>query len=263
MFSKNLALKSCAALGATIAFASALFCGNANATTAGFSLVGGQSYVLPTGTGVNGFDPGSWDSSNNFGINGGTTVYVFSSFLAGQGLFVSDGTLNSSETVTLRFTYEGFEAGYTNVSESAFVYGDNALFVNRGPTTIGSNTYSAAVPGTSQVTETFGLTSNPALVPFLFKSITGNTIAVNGGTVTDSSTPTAIAFLLVNDNQTAYAFFDDSGAGPDKDFDDMVVRIDLLLSPPVTNVPLPAALPLFASGLGAMGMVAWRRRRKR
>ena len=27
--------------------------------------------------------------------------------------------------------------------------------------------------------------------------------------------------------------------------------------------PLPAALPLFASGLGAMGVVGWRRKRKK
>lgn len=29
----------------------------------------------------------------------------------------------------------------------------------------------------------------------------------------------------------------------------------------VTTTPLPAALPLFASGLGAIGLIAWRRRR--
>lgn len=29
-----------------------------------------------------------------------------------------------------------------------------------------------------------------------------------------------------------------------------------------SGVPLPAALPLFASGLGAMGLLAWRRKRK-
>ncbi len=34
------------------------------------------------------------------------------------------------------------------------------------------------------------------------------------------------------------------------------VRID------VTATPLPAALPMFASGLGAMGLLGWRRKRK-
>ena len=32
--------------------------------------------------------------------------------------------------------------------------------------------------------------------------------------------------------------------------------------PPVEN-PLPAALPLFATGLGALGLLGWRRKRKR
>jgi hypothetical protein len=31
---------------------------------------------------------------------------------------------------------------------------------------------------------------------------------------------------------------------------------------PLSTVPLPAALPLFASGLGALGLLGWRRKRK-
>jgi hypothetical protein len=31
---------------------------------------------------------------------------------------------------------------------------------------------------------------------------------------------------------------------------------------PVATTPLPAALPLFASGLGALGLLGWRRKRK-
>ena len=31
---------------------------------------------------------------------------------------------------------------------------------------------------------------------------------------------------------------------------------------PVGAVPLPAALPLFATGLGALGLLGWRRKRK-
>jgi hypothetical protein len=33
-------------------------------------------------------------------------------------------------------------------------------------------------------------------------------------------------------------------------------------SPGVATTPLPAALPLFATGLGAMGLLGWRRKRK-
>ena len=43
-----------------------------------------------------------------------------------------------------------------------------------------------------------------------------------------------------------------------KDFDDMVVRI---AAAPIAT-PLPGALPLFAGGLGALGLLGWRRKRK-
>jgi hypothetical protein len=35
------------------------------------------------------------------------------------------------------------------------------------------------------------------------------------------------------------------------------------LSPDTAATPLPAALPLFATGLGAMGLLGWRRKRKK
>ena len=33
-------------------------------------------------------------------------------------------------------------------------------------------------------------------------------------------------------------------------------------TPPISTTPLPAALPLFATGLGAMGLFGWRKKRK-
>jgi hypothetical protein len=36
----------------------------------------------------------------------------------------------------------------------------------------------------------------------------------------------------------------------------------LLANIDVPSVPLPAALPLFATGLGALGLLGWRRKRK-
>jgi hypothetical protein len=40
--------------------------------------------------------------------------------------------------------------------------------------------------------------------------------------------------------------------------DGATVRVDFVTSP----VPIPAALPLFAAGLGAMGFMGWRRKRR-
>ena len=43
---------------------------------------------------------------------------------------------------------------------------------------------------------------------------------------------------------------------------DLVVMDDFLYAEPQSTVPLPAALPLFATGLGALGLIGWWRKRK-
>ena len=50
-----------------------------------------------------------------------------------------------------------------------------------------------------------------------------------------------------------------SWQGGDADFDDMVVEIQIGGLDPT---PLPAALPLFAAGLGVLGLLGWRRKPK-
>jgi hypothetical protein len=52
-----------------------------------------------------------------------------------------------------------------------------------------------------------------------------------------------------------------TGSGGDfdsRDLDDATLQIATMVS----TTPLPAALPLFATGLGAMGLLGWRRKRK-
>jgi hypothetical protein len=243
--------------GTVVALASLLSFGGANAASVGFTIVGGSTGAADAlGHGA-AFDPGGWSSGANFGLGQGSAITVFNgNFGSGQGLFVSDGTGKTPLGATLTYTYEGFEAAYTNV---AFTTPSNALFVNYNAT-VNATPLTASVVGQSQTVGFNFTNANPALVPFLFQSISGGTTATNGGSVTSTA---AIAFVVVNNGLTAYAFFDDSGAGPDADYDDMVVRIDY--TPPSSNggsTPLPAALPLFATGLGAMGLVGWRRKRK-
>jgi len=38
--------------------------------------------------------------------------------------------------------------------------------------------------------------------------------------------------------------------------------IEFILTADVASTPLPAALPLFVSGFGALGLIGWRRKRK-
>ena len=64
-----------------------------------------------------------------------------------------------------------------------------------------------------------------------------------------------LAFSAIfNNGRSVIVGYDDSGAGPDFDYDDLVARID------VAPIPLPAAVWLLAAGLGGLGFVARRRR---
>lgn len=138
--------------------------------------------------------------------------------------------LNISGNATIRVTFLGKEAGAENFAFS--MLGDEIS--NNGA--VGSS-FTAMVSG-------------PGALAFNFRS------TVHGGTSAGSSGFTgtaAIAFSAVfNGGQSIYAFFDDSGAANDRDWDDMVVRIDV--------IPVPAAGLLLLGGLGAMA--AMKRRRK-
>ena len=101
---------------------------------------------------------------------------------------------------------------------------------------------------------------DPGFLPFAFQTIdSGGGVAGNAGGFFISPR-LRIAFAQVSP-ETAYAFFDDGGAGPDRDYDDMVVKI-VLRTAQIGETPIPATLPLFATGLGALGLLTWRGKRK-
>src|SRR5262249_42887655 len=67
-------------------------------------------------------------------------------------------------------------------------------------------------------------------------------------------------FLFVFQNPLA-----DGGSDPVTFIKDLISEefTDSVTGSAVAATPLPAALPLFATGLGAMGLIGWRRKRKR
>jgi hypothetical protein len=213
-------------LGSAALFASLISLNGAGAAT--LSLVGGASSSLTSSYNPNG--------AAVAGIGNGTAIKTFTSFGAGQGLLVSP------ENVFLTFDYIGKEASFTN--EFKLVFGSAIVFDTQTSST-----------GSTSGPILFDVLANPGAVPFYFQSVTnGNKTATNGGSVASGL---GIAFACATTN-VCYAFFDDGGAGPDKDWDDMVIRITATDIP----TPLPAALPLFVGGLAALGLVARRRNKK-
>jgi hypothetical protein len=148
---------------------------------------------------------------------------------AGNGL-----SMSTSGQVTL--TYLGFEADYTNT----LLAGGAAVFANLGA-------------GASAFGATWSGLMGPGLLDLDFLSNIGGLIENDGG-VTGVPVPVDIglAYVLVSAT-TAFIFLDDSGLGPDRDYDDLIIRVD------VVPVPVPAAGLLLAGGLALLGFTARRR----
>jgi len=232
-------------LSAALMAASLISANGAGAAT--LSLSGGATEQLNVGAITQGFDPSGISAINADGIVAGSTVVTY--FL-GPGA-VTDGLFVTPHLVNIKFDYMGKEAGYTN---GTFLFGGTQLFSS-----------ATSTPGVSTATVSNYDVNPTGLVPIYFQTNCGgscNRIAQNGGPI---NSDLGIAFAKVT-NSIYYAFFDDGGAGPDRDWDDMVVRITVSdvpqQTPPPPAVPLPASLPLFAGGLGLLGLLARRRKKK-
>ena len=145
------------------------------------------------------------------------------------------GSLALNQTADLTFTYLGYEAGYDN----DFLIDDVLIFSNRGGN-------ASAIPTTHQTVMdvlNFGFYANNV------------SSGVSNPNSPYNSTQSFAVMFDTTFNGTMYdtlLFWDDSGAGPDDNHDDMVIGINAFA------VSEPATLVLM--GLGLLGLGVARRR---
>lgn len=166
--------------------------------------------------------------TGNNGIDGQVVqVLMAGNKSASNGLYV-DGP------ATVTYTYLGKEAGFTN-----------RLKLSAGDTTIfqTSSTARGAVSGPYSILAA-------GLLPFKFTSEGDAKSVFNNGL---AGTGMNIAYLILSAT-SALVFLDDFGAGPDSDFDDIGIRID------IAAVPIPAGVLLLGSGLALLGALGRRRK---
>lgn len=214
--------------------------------------VNGAKAALFSLTGVAGTDAGVFSTTlpANFGalpplpdgVGIGTPIqYYTSGDVGGFGLKIAPSA------VSITFTYMGSEAGDNN---RQLLFDSTLVFDNQVP-----------VAGTNPpFTQTFNVGGPPGLVPLVFKDLTEISSATNGGPMVGN---VRIGFYIPGGSgPVAWAFFDDPGAGPDRDFDDLVVRMTAV-DAETNPAPIPGAIFLFGSVLaGGIGGTQLMRRRR-
>lgn len=127
----------------------------------------------------------------------------------------------------------------------------NTLAFTAGINALVPQTYN----GVYSIAETMSVdsgTPQQLTIPFNLSISYSDTLTIVGGTTLSFLDGGSLWQIVVN----GLTFASNSGGT-------MIGYLTAQVTDPPSPAPLPAALPLFASGLGAMGLFAWWRKRKR
>jgi len=185
-----------------------------------------------------------------------------------QGYFGAN--LYATANLTLDYTLVGWEAGFTNTFTAQGSSGPAQSLTKTSSGPAGSLS-SPTGPAISN------LAVNAGLLNFFFHTSGGGPDAVNGsnpdGTLSgnpnffvsffDSSGIFTAAHLgAFGGGSAGIISFDDGGAGPDKDFDDLVIKFQVVGSNSTTvpAVPEASTWAMLLLGFAGIGFLAYRRK---
>jgi hypothetical protein len=199
----------------------------------------------------------SYASNENPGVVltplGGTLGATGYTFGPNQGLSLPGTDIGSVYNIEMTFSLSDL-GGYRKIIDFKNRTSDNGLYVYLS--TLAFFDYPPFGPA--------GTISPSTLVTVdLSRTASGNVIGyVNG--VQQFTFADTLGDGLVPAGDSLLFFVDDLATGGTESSAGFVDRIQISDTPfgGVSTVPLPAALPLFATGLGALGLLGWRRKRK-
>jgi hypothetical protein len=220
-------------------------------------IVGSQGNPIPFNYG---FSPGSGTVSV---INAGTGLDASASVTADIGTLHLFAT--SSDSASNRNSFASARAG--------------AAFADTGTVTLPGVAFgtpvqamvTVAIEGSHTLNAGFGpdvphlnvgnfINTDGPSGTYIFETTVGAVIPLSLGLEIFADSSTASTSNTADYSNTAQLFFDFAEAGAFFSADSGHNYSSIAINPSAT--PLPAALPLFASGLGALGFLGWRRKRK-
>lgn len=160
---------------------------------------------------------------------------------------VYGATVSQTGTGSLVIDFLGFEAGFHNT----YTFAPGGSFDTED---FSSNNVVAT--SLSSLLDSFGTSGVDGVLAFVFTTNAGAGSVSNATNLDKSEGELGPPNFFVSQlsPKQIVLWLDDSGAGPDRDYDDMVIRI--------TETPLPLSFPLYVTGLGIMGLLGWRKKRR-